>query len=61
MTSTADVRNDAEAASTLWTFLDVVQFLFEEDWLELRIFPTRAVSRVAYGYSHRARWFLRSL
>ena len=37
MTSIADVRNCAEDALTLWTFLDVVQFLFDGDWLKFRI------------------------
>ena len=57
MTSIADVRNNAEAASTLWTVLDVVQFLFDGDGLELRICPVSAVGRAAYGHSHRARWW----
>ena len=57
MTSIADARKCADARSTLWTFLDVVQFLFDGDWLELRICPMRIVSRVAYGSSHRARWW----
>ena len=32
--------------------IDVVQFLFDGDWLELRICPASAISRAAYGHSH---------
>ena len=35
----------------------MVQFLFDRDWLERRICPVSAVSRAAYGHSHRARWW----
>ena len=56
ITSIADVRDYAEVASTLWTLLGVVQFLFD-DWLELRICHVSAVSRTACAYSHRARWW----
>ena len=37
-------------------FLDVVQFLFDGDWLELRISPAGAISRATNVHSHRARW-----
>ena len=57
MTSFAGAHDYAEIASTVWTFLDVVQFLFDGDWLELLICPVSAVSRVAYGHTHRARWW----
>ena len=39
MTSIADVRDNEEVASTVWTLFDVVQFLFEGDSVELRICP----------------------
>ena len=40
----SEVKRDAEAASALWFLLDVVQFLFGGDWLELRICRVSAVS-----------------
>ena len=43
----------AEATSTVWNLVDVIQFLFDGDWLDFRICPKSAASRTAYWYSHR--------
>ena len=42
--------------STLWTSSMWCSFLFDGDWLELRICPVNAINRTAYGHTHRARW-----
>ena len=64
MTSIVGARNHADAASTVWTLLDVVQFCSTETWLELRICPAGAVSRAVFqlsGWGSFARLDARSL
>ena len=36
--------------------LNVVRFLFDCEWLELRYCPANAMNRTAYECAHRARW-----
>ena len=40
-----------------WTFLGVVQLLFDGNRLELRFCPANAVTRTAHGHSRGARWW----
>ena len=49
-----DARCSFAAARVTSHGVDVVQFLFDGDWLELRSSPAGATSRTAYGHSLRA-------